>query len=321
MSDGASLDRIDALVPIAWAGWRTVAPPEWRPLLIDGTERRGRMIVGDAGEAIGQVKWWRPGSTGFDARDWIRRRARAAQAAADADLPPGPAGFHPAVYIPEVRARNGATRAVWYGYSAHSGIVLELTANRAASGPAQQFVIRRFLPSLETSAPGSPTRWSVFGVDFQSPPGYTLHERRLYPGDMALKFTTGRAGSLVVRQVYPGDAALRRRDLPRWLAAFPFPETRRFRPARPTQTWATDTPAGPAYGARRAGWKRLPFPLQAVTPRFSVAAGVHDTSLDRLLLAEHDTVSDQGDDVLREAIWTMNRFRSGVPRATRGNAT
>jgi hypothetical protein len=201
------------------------------------------------------------------------------------------------------------------GYAEKSNMTLEVGTNLAASAGAVNFMSHKALPALVCSGEDEATDWSVFGVSFRSPAGYVLDKYRLYSGDMALRFTRARAddpedGSparLTVRQVYPATVALKRRPLERWLDRPPFQTHRRLARGHRAERWSLVAGDGDRReGRRRRGWKRFAFPFGAIAARAVDTAGVVDTRLDRLLIAEAEGGATGGSDFVKEALEHMN---------------
>lgn len=282
---------------LAWAGWLMRVPSDWRALRVAGDWGRGSMVVGDATEALMQVKWLRVPPERFDAARWLRRRLGkvAGDSAGDG---PRPQGFSETAWASR---RGGANGALWYGYAPEAGMVIEVVV-----GGRRRTAEQRVLPSLRASARGGATRWAVFGSSFESPPGFALVAQRLQLGDVALLFRGADRSRFVLRQVYPAQLALARRDLADWLEFPVFKEGRRFRPTERTRDWKIDLFGTELAGVLRTGRKQLPLPLGWIAPRRSIGAVVHDRALDRLLIAEHDSRGEPDEALLATALRSMN---------------
>jgi hypothetical protein len=297
----------NSLVPLAWAGWETRIPPDWRPMHIEGDWDRGTMVVGDSEAAVLKLDWCRVRRRRFVPETWLTARVKACAAPASTE-PPRPADFPVAAYLPEVPSRGGGSRGIWFGYCEKAGINLEIAVNLAAPGAQQETVWTGLVPALCAGAPDEPVRWAVFDTGFISPPRFTLESRHLFSGDICLRLKRGRGARLTLRQVYPAGTAVHRRKIERWLFKFPFKEHRR-PPGREkdAQPWSFEAHSGTRWsGMRRHGWKRLAFPLQNISARYSVAVGVTDTELDRLLLVEFDGPRDETEVTVRRALLDMN---------------
>ena len=291
---------------LAWAGWQMRVPEDWRPVRIEGAWMRGSMIVGDADEAIMQVKWWRPTKRDFDPGRWIRRRLKKV-GRRPADRGPAPHGLSHSAWAPA--EPNDGRGAFWYGCASDGGLVIEVVTSAALAKKAQRTVSDRVLPTLTVSAPDRATRWAIFGASFESPPGFSLRNQRVHLGDVVLQLSSSRRDTLLLRQVYPAELALARRELAKWLAFPVFKEHRKFRGAE--TEWSVDSFGRKLEGVKRAGRKRLPSPLGFCAPRRSVAAVVHDDELGRLLVAEYDSLEPGGDDVVAAALGAMNWAQLG----------
>jgi len=312
MARNPTRDTRDATqTPLAWCGWETRIPSSWRPLDIQGEWERGHMMVGDAEQAIFQVKWWRPKNRRFDAQAWIGERVRK-WSIETVKKGPCPKSFSTTAFLAEVPSKGGGSRAIWYGCSSAGDLVLEVAVNRAVDTKTQRTALKKVLPAFRAAAPGAETRWALYDVGFVAPRGYRIRDWKLYSGDITLRFTNDENKSrLILRQVYPAGTALERRELNRWLRKFPFKEHRRYRPAAPNDQWCVELGTRRWQGVKRRGRKQLAFPLNWVGRRHSVAGGVTDPELDRLLLVECDTRSEDGDSLARTAIRGMNWGRYG----------
>jgi hypothetical protein len=292
---------------LAWQGWETRIPTHWRPLqIIEEKGRRGSVMIGDARQAVVLVKWWRPEDARFDADRWIRLRLRALNrhARPDADAPRSEDFDWSAWVRGAAIGKGGGEKTVWYGYARRAGLVLELVVNGAVARRLQEIVWRRVIPGLTAAAPGQPTHWSLYDVGFEAPPDFTLRQRRLQSGDIALEF--GRARErLLLRQIYPATLALTRRPIARWMAVYPFSEHRRFA-LHHEEAWGPDE-AQDRSGVRRAGRKRFPFPLGPLRPFVSDTVAWVDPHLDRLLLAEHLAPTAEHGKLAAWAVTRMNR--------------
>jgi len=299
----AARSRQSCSSSLAWAGWQVRVPEHWRPLRIEGAWEKGSIILGDEGQAIMQVKWWRHENESFDGARWTRRRLKKAGAKAAADGKPAPPGFENAAWVP---GRGPAQAAVWYGCAPAGRLVMEVVVSGEMSKKDQRTATSRALPTLKVSAHDAPTRWAIYGASFESPAGFVLCDRRLKLGDIALRLSSKRRERLVLRQVYPSALALARRELAKWLEFPVFREHRKYRPANPPQKWSVESFGRQLDGIRRAGRKRFPFPLGVLAPRYSAAAVVHDEQLGRLLVAEYDSRGAPDDATLADALASMN---------------
>ena len=267
---------------------------EWCPLRIEGAWDRGMMMVGNSYEAAFQIKWWRPGKARFNAAAWLNRRARQVGGAAAELSIARPAGVTDSRWVPSARIKGGGEMSIWYGWAPAGRVVLEVTVNGAVSEQTQRFVTDQVLPTITVTSEDEATRWAVFEIGFVSPPGFRIVNRYLKSGDMALRFSGPDRALLTVRQVYPASIAQDRRPLEKWLDAFPKSpgERRCYRASGAARPWRVEAPTAGAWeGLCREGRKVFAWPLAGLASRVSVAAGVVDGELDRLLLAEDDRMS------------------------------
>lgn len=332
---------------LAWAGWTLRIPRDWRPLRIEGSADDGTMVLGSGREVLARLRWHRgeperqggmlgaplhalgrlvarrsQGGRAFDAARWVARHVRhvAPGIAPDAH-PPRPHGFDMVVWLPGLEAGAGVTRCIWYGWSASARMLFEAVLRDTTAGNEQRVLAQSVLPSLTASDGTDRTRWAVFDVSFESPPGFQLVEHRLQVGDMGLRLVAKDGRRMVLRQVYPASLVLTRRDLAGWLAHGPFEE--KFRTLRRDTTTAggagAKTLAGEACqiatphrtyeGVRRLGWKRLAWPLGRWRAWRNVAVVLHDRELDRLLMVECDSPGAGAEAAVAEAVAGMNWAR------------
>ena len=265
-------------------------PPEWRPLRIDGGWKRGVMMIGDAGQAYMQIKWYRPRSQSFNASRWLMRRQKTVRAAeVKVNGLACSEDFTVSGWIPEAKAKKGRNTGLWYGYSPKARLLLEVAVNKTCSDKDQKVCLSNCVPSLRTAEKTSSIGWSVFDVSFETPSDFIIQDKSLNLGDMALLFTTPDGFRLVLRQVYPSSLALSRKEMVRWLENIPFKERRRYRPSDSGEQWSVESFGRQLPGLIRAGRKRWAFPLGRCAPRWTTSAIAHDESLGRLLIAEFDS--------------------------------
>ena len=294
----------DGRSTISWAGWSLPVRDTWRPMKIEGSQDKGTMVIGDAEKPLLLVQWRHPGAIEtFDADAWLRDRFRRIKARPSPDAPK-PAGIERAEWVRELETREGQHKTIWYGYANNAGLLIELTATSLTEQAIREEVFGTLLPRLEVSGAGDPCRWELYNVSFQSPPRYVLLRRHLYSGDIALLLRHPSAATLMVRQVYPAALALSRRPLGEWLDRSPFMERRRF--AKGAGTEDAPPQSGGAPRVTRRGWKRLPSPLGWLRPRFSTALAAVDATLDRLLIAEHQSTAEPEEEIAAWAVGSMN---------------
>ena len=288
MADGGQFSTSGSALALAWAGWQMRVPSDWRPLSVSGGAAQGAMMLGDASRPLMRIKWARPSGRRFDAERWIRRRVRSA-AGKHAGVEPTDASpdFRPGAFARAAGGRK-TRRRLWYGYAPRAGIALELVISAEAGGGRPVRMDRGMLASLRASGPDEPTCWAVFDASFVAPPPFVYRASRLHLGDIALCLTAGGGRRLLMRQVYPAKLALSRRELARWLQYPPFKEHRKVRPAGEPERWTVQSFGRALEGLLRKCPKRLPAPLGACGPRWSVSGVLVDDRMDRLLLVEHD---------------------------------
>lgn len=296
---------------LAWAGWRMIVPARWRPLRIEGQAEAGNMILADGGTVTMQIKWLRPQRPErFDADTWLRRRLRALKADPDEVTDhPAPAGFAPLACIPAGGRRDGDGATLWYGYTEDAGLVIEIAMrDDSQRGGRLNRAVRRPIESLAVSAADEPSTWAIFGCRFEVPAGFSLRQHDLRLGNLSLQFDGPDRQTLLLRQIYPAALALNRRPLEDWLGTGPFKERRRYRADAPAEPLRLDEADRALEGVIRRGWKRIAFPLGWLLARRNIAAALHDTEDERLLIAEHDAPrADLDDTVARETLVRMNR--------------
>ncbi len=291
---------------LAWARWTARVPSHWRPLRVEANGGRGKLMVGDSTQAIAQLKWSYPSEKDFDAEGWIEKRVRSLKGeVAPAKNAPARTAFDETRWLPEVHMAKGAISSVWCGYSAAAGLALEIVLNGAVPDEVRRASMELFLPSLGVCALDAPTRWSVFDVSFESPPGYVLHGKRLDLGNLRLELAKGKR-LLRLGQVYPGVAALAKSPMANWLTGFTTPGRRHLQGDEKAQPFEREGMKGLEY----LGVKRFAFPLGGVAPRHMAGAVVHDEQLDRILLAVHESPGKEEGELVYDALRRMNWART-----------
>lgn len=267
----------------AWQGWQAVLKADWQPVRIEGDFYRGRVIIANGDGPVFQVSWQRPkGGQDFDFAAWLARQtaryenADAVKSKSSGDL-----------VITEIAAFSATTekqpgKRAWWAYSKAAGVVLEISMPDIAAKKEQRFVARETVPQLAIFTPPAAARWQLYQVGFMVPANYVLKQKHLFSGDVGLEFYQGKHERLLLRQVYPAELALSRRRLGRWLTMIsPFKRSRRF-----YQENEEEFAAGGFRGICQSGWQNIPWPLGWIKSRYCCRALLHDTALDRLLLAE-----------------------------------
>jgi len=289
--------------PLAWSGWRLRVPANWRPVKLEGTFTKGAMFIGDDASPYLMLRWWRPlqeGQKQFDFAAWLDYRFKKLHALPQQN-PPAPPGVDQSAWVKDLETKNEKSRTVWYGYKASAETVIEILMTSLTPSDIRKMIVRDVMPTLEITSKEDPISWNLFSTSFQSPPGFVLDTHHLYSGDVALRLVKGRE-TLMLRMVYPAGLALSRRKLPNWLDSSPFLERRKNR--NPSME---DWSSGSIKGIQRRGWKRLPFPLGMLKPRFSTAIAAVDEEHDRLLIAEHRTARPDTPVLSQQALKHMNR--------------
>ena len=135
-------------------------PSDWRPLEIQGEWERGHVGVGDAAQAIFQVKWWRPGGKRFDAQAWLGERVKK-WSVEDVRKGPRPKSFSASAFLADVPSKGGGSRAIWYGCSDAGHLVLEVAVNKGVDAKTQRTALKittRRLPDGRTLPTPYPRR-------------------------------------------------------------------------------------------------------------------------------------------------------------------
>jgi hypothetical protein len=282
-------------------------PSEWEPLKITGTPDKGNMIVGDNSCAIFSINWEKSnGMVAGGAVDWLARRWKKLGVIPHDD-PPASENFTDCGWAHGVQTEEGKETTYWFGFNLSAALLLGVKINGVLPEKVREQAVRQVLPSLRATPVGEDTIWSLYDVSFVVPGHYTLKQRHLYSGDVALEFTReGAKDSLLVRQVYPGDLALTRRPFERWIDMRPFKEHRRLRKRSvQTQAWQNEDRKG-LSGIVRKGRKRLGVPLGWCSPRSSCAVAAHDQDLNRLLVVEHLSSHDADRSMCEAVVSKMN---------------
>jgi hypothetical protein len=252
------------------------------------------------------LQWERLKRPLADGPNWVAERLQRHGTLPDG-LPPAAEHFSACGWAHGMQTEEDKQTTYWYGYAAPAGLVLGVTVNGVLPAAVRAQITGPVLSSLRATPTGADSIWSMYDVSFVAPAGFELAQRHLFSGDVALEFQRGRRETLLLRQVYPGDLALGRRSFERWLGAYPFKEHRRLRPRGLTiEPWPA-TARAELTGLRRRGRKRLGVPLGGLAPRWTYAVAAHDRDLNRLLIAEHLTVTEPDEAVCVAAIERMNQ--------------
>lgn len=295
---------------LAWAGWSLPLPAVWRPLRVTGGSQRGTIVIGDGIQALFQIKWMLANGRPFDPHRWLARHVRGPVTASAADLCPFRAeGFETLAWFPAGTGHHGGS--LWYGYALDQNLLLEISLSGDMPVPTREHVQKNILSGLR-AASGPTVTWAVFSAVFAVPADYRLVQHRLHLGDIALSFVAFSRQRLVLRQIYPATLALGRRSLARWLECPPFAERRRSSDVA-TNPWAVTINGRMHDGLVQTGNRCLAFPFGRVARRTFAAGLVHDTGLDRLLYAAHESRSSADPSVIAQAIGRMNSGEPATP--------
>ncbi|MDX1682253.1 MAG: hypothetical protein R3336_03940 [Phycisphaeraceae bacterium] len=316
--EAPTTDPADERTRLAWARWQLTMPDAWEPLKMKGTVDKGHMIVGDATCAVFSVDWERAtGKAVSDGDAWVVERLKKHGLLASHPSAPARSRFTACGWAHNLQTQEDKHTTYWYGYSAPANLLLGVKVNGVLPEDIRDVVIDQVLPTLDTFADDSASTWAMYGLSFEVPAGFELHQKHLFSGDVALEFRRGRKETLMLRQVYPGNLALKRRSFKRWIKTYPFKEHRRLPKRRMTFEPFEPDDRPELTGQCRRGRKRLPFPLGWVAARHSCAIAAHDTQRHRLLVAEHLSRHKPDESVVRDAIFQMNLAQPGGGRDDR----
>ena len=218
--------RFDSWVPFRWHGIGLDIPEEWNPGKIVGDPKSGNVRLDDAEMIRIELEWK---SADGDARvDQIVDRyveGLAKQAQKDKrplDLQRGSENLDLSG-LPF----DGATYFSWrssfdvHTLACYSDLSDRLLFVRVMSKPDEDAteLLQRVFQSLEDTATEANHRWSLFGLWFTSPAGYTLEEYELKSGHIRLQFTSGKS-ILQIDRLSLANALLRDTNLGDWFTAF-----------------------------------------------------------------------------------------------------
>lgn len=278
---------------LAWNGWKTRMPADWRPLKLEGNAPEGHMLVGDGERPVFQVSWREWGKRRIAPETWIERRT------GDSGIRQDTPGFDAAAVV------ESAER--WALVAANKRFGVVLSADAQLTKNTRRRIKEMVFGSFEAVETGAPTPWAVFGAHFETPAGFRYKQASLRLGDIALELRARGGGRLVVRQVYPGKLALSRRPLEKWLEHTPFPQRLRIK-GLSVEPWPIEFGAGLMFEGRLATrLKSLAVPLNFLARRYSCTAAVWDESLDRLLIVERDARVCAAARTIEPLIASMNR--------------
>jgi hypothetical protein len=299
-----------ALTELAWAGWRTRIPPDWRPLRIVGTWATGELTLGNALQTVAQISWERPEKERFDVERslaaWVRRAVPKGSAEAEVR---SSADFAASRCVTSGSAE--VAQFFWCGYSRSAHLVVACCSRPGLDGSVARTVQGTVIPQLRVSARGEPVRWAVFNSTFTSPAGFVYQRHTLNAGNVGLEFRARGGRRLVVRQVYPADLALQRRALADWLDAPLFKDSLVAVVRSGPEALTVEAGGEALRGFIRAGDKRLPRLLRFVRCRRFVQAIVHDADRNRLRIAECEGRRGADEEIVREALAGMGTMVHG----------
>jgi len=293
---------------IAWAGWSMAVPSDWVPLKIEGTHRKGLMMIGNSDQPIVLVQWEWPQDRKFDGSSWLKQRFKTLGAVPERDAP-RPRGFTNTAWLKDMQVREGRNKALWCGYAKDPGIAVEVVAVRFDGESTQHDVFDAAVRAMSVDRAEKGCKWCVYDISFTSPPGFTLKRKHLFSGDIAFQFKNDNRETLLLRQVYPAALAVKRRTLERWLEVTPFTERHHLPRDARKYDWNCSKRIN-ARGIKINEWKRLPSPLGWLKPNYSMAVAAVDEALDRLLIAEHRTAEKRNNELTEWSIQNMNTIPS-----------
>ena len=294
-------------IDLAWAGWRTRVPPEFRPLQIEGTNRRGQMLLGDGSRARMQFKWVRPRRRRFDPHKWVRSRMRRHSTSRDqGEVADSSGGFDATGWV--LKTKGDTHLAVWCGGASAGRLALEVTLQLPEGDGRALAAAKTVVQSLAVSPAEEPTRWAIFATSFISPPGFEYVTGRFNLGDVALQFQGG-SQRLVLQQVFPASLALSRRKLDKWLISIPFVGRWKSVELGDAQPYRVNCQGSTFEGVSRTWIRRLPLPIGFLSTarRAAISAAVVNEDLGRLLLIDHDRPEYADVYPIDELISTMNQ--------------
>ncbi len=261
------------------------------------------MMLGDTTQATIQLKWWSPTEEDFDFSPWMDERRQSLWATATEGTGITSAdSFDQTLWLPEAQSRKGARTSVWYGYAKQARLIVEVVINDAAGREVLDDAKNLVLPSMDVSGPDTPTRWSVYDTRFESPSGYEIYDSRLSLGAILLLLRRGK-DRLMLCQFYPATGALARQPLSDWLEVTALKGKWH---SKRKDADIEDCRVGDFAGIRQERVMARPWPLDLLGRSFCLATIVHDTTLDRLLMAEHIHLTQADDRLVTEAIEKMN---------------
>ncbi len=294
-------------VGLAWAGWYLKMPADWQPLKLLGTPQKGSVIVGDTDCAIFSLHWERPAGMAVSEGDaWVAKRLKKLGVDGESN-PPAKEHFSACGWAHGVETEENKATTHWFGYAASAGLVIGVKVNGFLPAALRDRAVREVLPTLRVTPEGHETTWSMYDVSFKSPPQYELKQRHLFSGDVALAFEKSKKDSLLLRQVYPGDLALKRRSFERWMDVRPFIEHRKLRRRSVRVEDWQHAERRHISGVVRHGRKLLGVPLGWCGPRWLCGIAAHDTSLNRILIAEHLSAQEVDQRMCERAVAQMNQ--------------
>lgn len=265
----------------SWQGVRLRVPDEWELGRVDGDASSGYARLDDSRMVRAEVEWRAAPVRGArrPVTDLVDRYIEQLQKKADkSDLPFSVqrqakflrdkrwlegSEYETFVWEADYRAYNLARACP----DCHRIVLLRVLA---PVGENAEALVNEVLPTLEDhprEADGGHTFWSVYGMQFLSPPGFELSEHELKSGHIRLTFSAdGGNRSLRIQRLSMAQMLLRERDLAAWYPDFFRKDLRDFKHVVSPGT-ARGHEGITVQGGPRSRWLQILRPLPLVNPR------------------------------------------------------
>lgn len=181
----------------------------------------------------------------------------------------------------------------------------------APVGDSAEDLVNEIIPTLEDHPRPEHegrTLWSVYGMQFLTPPKYTLSDHELKSGHIRLTFETdGGKQSLRIHRLSMAQMLLKKRAFDEWYPSFFYKDLKDFRHnVEVAEPGFRGHEGIRIHGVPRSRWRQILRPLPLVNPRprrYLNSAAWHCPEQNRICVVEHLVrKKDQIDDALLEEL-------------------
>lgn len=296
--------RYNRWQPLAWFGLSLRVPEDWNPGKIIGDAKSGSVRLDDARIVRVELEWKEAAGdanvSGIVDRyvEGLAKNAQKKSGSLNVErglkvLGGGPPDFDASEYF-----RWDAAHQV-HTFAGHSGTSDRLIFVRVMTHPEEDAheLLAQLFGSLSDAAPDGPQPWALYGLSFETPPGYALEEYDLRSGHIRVTFQSGTT-QLRIDRLSLAQMMLGEQSLSDWYAGF-FRKDLRYIDAT-----TSNAPEGESTivvsGAPRPRLKSLlqPLPFWNASPRRHLTGKVWVSDEENKIFAVqsfHKTPSDAPD--------------------------